>query len=123
MASIPETISSVQDKVLDLMKTVQEPVVGAVEKVVETVDGRLPEDRRTLPFTDSLPNPAEAIDKAFGAIEKLVDGQNDFVKAIVANQHEFAKAIVDALSPLLPAAKAAPVKSAKPAASKTTKAA
>jgi len=119
MASITETLSGLQDQVLDLMKTVQEPAVDAVEKVVETVEGFLPEDRPAVPFADSLPNPAEAIDLAFGYAEQFVDGQHDFVKAILANQRDFSKAIVAAISPLLPAAKAP----AKPVAAKTTKAA
>src|SRR5437868_15515981 len=85
MASITETLSGLQDQILDLMKTVQEPAVDAVEKVVETVEGFLPEDRPAVPFADSLPNPAETIDKAFGIAEQYVDGQHDFVKAILAN--------------------------------------
>src|SRR6476469_7367307 len=102
MAYITETLSGLQDQVIDLIKTVQEPTVDAVEKVVETVEGFLPEDRPAVPFADSLPNPAEAIDKAFGYAEQAVDNQHDFVKAILANQHEFVKAIVAAVSPLLP---------------------
>ena len=119
MASITETLSGLQDQVVDLIKTVQEPTVGAVEKVVETVEGFLPEDRPSVPFADSLPNPAEVIDKAYGYAEQFVDGQHDFVKAILANQRDFSKAIVEALSPLLPAAKAP----AKPVSAKASKAA
>src|SRR5437763_1362780 len=117
MPSLTDSISSVQEQVLDLIKTVQEPTVDAVERVVETVEGFLPDDRPAVPFVDSLPNPAESIDKAFGYAEQLVDGQHDFVKAILANQRDFAKAIVDAVAPLLPTA---PAKTAKPVA--TTKA-
>jgi hypothetical protein len=119
MASITETFSDLQDQVLDLMKTVQEPAVGAVAKVVETVEGFLPEDRPAVPFADSLPNPTEAIDTAFSYAEQFVDGQHEFVKAILANQRDFSKAIVDAISPLLPAKKVP----AKPVAAKTSKAA
>ena len=118
MPSLTDSISSVQDQVLDLLKTVQEPTVDAVERVVETVEGFLPDDRPALPFVDSLPKPAESIDKAFGYAEQFVDGQHDFVKAILANQRDFAKAIVDAVAPLLPTATA---KTAKQVA--TTKAA
>ena len=121
MPSLTDSISSVQDQVLDLLKTVQEPTVDAVERVVETVEGFLPDDRPALPFVDSLPKPAESIDKAFGYAEQFVDGQHDFVKAILANQRDFAKAIVSAISPLLPSAPA--VKPAKPVAAKTSKAA
>jgi len=118
MASITETLSGLQEQVLDLIKTVQGPAVEAVEKVVETVDGFLPEDRPAVPFVDALPDPAEAIDTAFGYAEQAVDGQHDFVKAILANQRDFSQAIVKALSPLLPVAKAP----AKPVAAKASKA-
>ncbi len=118
MPSITDTLSSLQDQVLDIVKSVQEPTVDAVEKVVETVEGFLPDDRPAVPYADSLPNPAEVIDKAFGYAEQFVDGQHDFVKAILANQRDYAKAIVEAISPLLPAAKPAP---AKPVATKATK--
>ena len=121
MPSVNEVLSGLQDQVIDLLKTIQEPTVDAVETVAETVEGILPDDRPALPFVDSLPNPAESIEKAFGVAEQFVDGQHDFVKAILANQRDFSKAIVDALSPLLPTA--APVKPAKPVAAKTTKAA
>ena len=119
MQSITETLSGLQDQVLDLVKSVQEPTVDVVEKVVETVEGFLPEDRPEVPFAGSIPNPTEYIDKAFGIAEQAADGQHDFVKAMLANQRDFAKAIVEAISPLLPAAK----KPAKPVAAKTTKAA
>jgi hypothetical protein len=119
MASITETLSGLQDQVLDLLKTVQDPTVDAVEKVAETVEGFLPEDRPAVPFADSLPNPTETIDKAFSYAEQFVEGQHEFVKAILANQRDFSKAIVKAISPLLPATKAP----AKPVAAKTSKAA
>jgi hypothetical protein len=120
MASINETLSGLQDQVIDLLKTVQEPTVDAVEKVTETVEGFLPENRPAVPFAARIPDPAESIDKAFDAAEKLVEGQHDFVKAILGNQRDFAKAIVSAISPLLPSV---PAKPAKPVAAKATKAA
>src|SRR4051812_45979129 len=101
MPSVTETLSGLQDQVLDIVKSVQEPTVDAVEKVVETVEGFLPEDRPEVPFAASF-KPAEYIDKAFALAEQAADGQHEFVKAILANQRDFAKAIVEAVSPLLP---------------------
>jgi hypothetical protein len=118
MPSLTDTISGLQDQVLDLLKTVQEPTVDVVEKVVETVEGFLPEDRPTPSFVESLPNPADLVDKAFAYADLVVDGQHDFVKAIVANQREFAKAILDAIAPLVPSAPKAPAKPVKATASK-----
>jgi hypothetical protein len=119
MASITETISGLPDQVVELLKTVEQPTIDVIEKVVETVEGFLPEDRPAVPFADSLPNPAEVIDKAYAVAEQFVDGQHDFAKAILANQRDFAKAVVDAVAPLLPST---PAKPAKPAV-KATKAA
>src|SRR3954471_22661656 len=110
MPTLTDSISNVQERVLDLLKTIQEPTVDAVEKVTETVEGFLPDDRPSLPLVDSLPNPAESVDKAFEIAEQYVEGQNDFVKAILANQRDFAKAIISALSPLLPTTPAKPAK-------------
>jgi len=67
MVSITETLSGLQTQVLDLMKTVQEPAVDAVEKVAETVEGFLPEDRPAVPFVDSLDVQADAIVKFAGS--------------------------------------------------------
>jgi hypothetical protein len=120
MPSLTDSLATVQDQVLDLVKTIQEPTVDAIERVVETVEGFLPDDRPALPFLDALPDPKASIDTAFGYAEQLADGQHDFVKAILANQRDFAKAIVDALAPVLPTKSAKP---AKPVATKATKAA
>ena len=120
MQSITETLSGLQDQVIDIVKNVQEPTVDAVEKVVETIEGILPEDRPALPYADSLPSPVELVDTVYGYIEQLVEGQQKFVTALVANQHEFAKAVAQKVSPLFPAiTKPAPVAKA----TKATKAA
>jgi len=119
MPSITDTLSSLQAQVLDVLKTVQEPTVDAVEKVVETLDGYLPEDRPALPFAENLPNPVDSIDKAFGYAEQFVDGQHEFVKAILRNQRDFAKAIVQAVAPVLPVA--IDGKPAQPVVAKATK--
>src|SRR3954469_4871605 len=118
MQSITDTIADLQDQVIDIVKNVQEPTVDAVEKIVESIEGILPEDRPTLPYVDSLPNPVELVDTVYGYIEQLVEGQQKFVKALVANQHEFAKAVAQKVTPLFPAAtKPTPVAKA----TKTTK--
>jgi hypothetical protein len=120
MPSITESLSGLQDQVIDIAKNVQEPTVEAVEKVVESIEGILPDERPSLPFADSLPNPVELVDTVYGYIEQLVDGQHAFVKAVIENQHEFAKTIAQKVSPLFPAAtKPAPVAKA----TKATKAA
>jgi uncharacterized protein Yka (UPF0111/DUF47 family) len=103
MSTITDTLSNAQDQILEAIEKIQEPIVDAVRTVAETVEGILPDDRPSVPFADVLPEPKEAVEFYF-----------DFVQKVLDNQHEFAKAIVDAVSPLKPA----PVKASKPAATK-----
>ena len=63
--------------------------MDAVRTVAETVEGILPENRPSVPFADSLPEPKELVEFYFGFSQKLLD-----------KQHEFATAILDAASPL-----------------------
>ena len=83
--SLTDTITTVQGQVLEGLTTVQAPVVDAVTKAVEAVDGKLPE----VSFVEKG-QPAELVDAAFAFAQKVLD-----------NQHEFVLAIVKALSPIL----------------------
>ncbi|MEY2437632.1 MAG: hypothetical protein QOF97_2468 [Acidimicrobiaceae bacterium] len=113
---IVETVTNVQDQVLETTKTVQDQVIEYVRKAVERLDEVLPEDRPAVPFADSIPAPAELVERGFGIAEKALSNQSAFAKQVLEAQHQFAKAIVDAVSPLLPQAAPAPV--AKPKAAK-----
>src|SRR3954464_107909 len=101
MNTITDTITSVQDQVLDAVRT-----------IVDNVEDQLPENRPTVPFVENLPDPVA-----------LVDAGYDFAQKVLDNSHEFAKALAEAIAPLVvPAAtKPTPVKSTK--ATKATKAA
>ncbi|MGH9244792.1 MAG: hypothetical protein ACRD29_10840 [Acidimicrobiales bacterium] len=101
------TIRGIEDQVLDTIKSVQDPTVGAVRQIAEFVDERLPE-LPSLPFTDQLPTPAEVVDNGF-----------TFVRQLVEVNEAFAKALIDAAAPLL----AQPAPAPRKAAAKTTKAA
>jgi hypothetical protein len=112
---IVETVTNVQDQVLETTKTVQDQVVEYVRKAVERFDEVLPEDRPAVPFADSIPAPAELVERGFGFAEKALSNQSAFAKQVLEAQHQFAKSIVDAVSPLLPQATPAPVAKAKAA--------
>ena len=103
MSTITDTLTTTQDQILEVIEKIQQPAVDAVRTVVETVEGILPEDRPTVPFADSLPEPKELVELYFAFAQKVLD-----------NQHDFVKAILDAVSPLQPA----PAKVAKPSAAK-----
>ena len=92
MAVVTDTITKVQDQVLETLSSVQAPVVDLVAKAVDAVDGVVPESLE-IPYIAELPQPAELVELGFGFAEKLL-----------ANQYDFAKAVVNAISPLLPEA-------------------
>jgi len=103
MSTITDNLSTTQDQIFEVIEKIQEPVVEAVRTVADAVDGVLPDDRPSLPFADSLPQPRELVELYFEFAQKLLD-----------NQQDFAKAIFDAVAPLRPA----PVKATKPSSAK-----
>jgi hypothetical protein len=102
MSTITDKLTAGQDQILEAVDNIQGPVVDAVRTVAEKVEGILPENRPSVPFADSLPEPKELVEFYFGFSQKLLD-----------KQHEFATAILDAAS-----SKPAPVKASKPASAK-----
>jgi hypothetical protein len=110
MNTVIETITSVEGQIAEAVETVQQPVVDAVSRIVELVEGFLPEDRPSVPFADALPTPAE-----------LIDTQYAFARRMLDIQHGFVKSLIDAVAPLYAEqVTPAPVKSAT---AKTSKAA
>ena len=98
MSTIVDTTAGLQDQVLDAVTAIQDPIVEAVTQWAETVGGLLPENRPTVPFADQLPTLTDVVELSYGFAERLLQ-----------NQHEFATSLVDAVSPLFPAVKIAPV--------------
>jgi hypothetical protein len=103
MSPITDKLNAGQDQILEAVDKIQGPVVDAVRTVAEKVEGILPENRPSVPFADSLPEPKELVEFYFGFSQKLLD-----------KRHAFATAIFDAAS----ASKPAPVKASKPASAK-----
>jgi hypothetical protein len=102
MSNILSTVTEAESKVVDTVRSFQEPVVEYVRKGVELADSRLPE----ITYPGSLPKPGE-----------ILDSQFDFLKSLLDAQHDFVKAIVDTVAPLAgasaPKAKPAPTTAAK----------
>lgn len=108
MTPAMDTITTAEDKALEILQSVEEPVADIVRKSAELVATYLPEDRPELPVVSQLdlPSPHVLVDNAFGFAHKVIDVQ-----------HRFAKAILAAAAPVIgEAPKAKPVKAAKPAA-------
>jgi hypothetical protein len=110
--SVLTSVTELEDRVVDTVTTIQEPVISYVRKGVERVEGRLPK----LSYPKSLPEPTELVDSQFGFVRKLLESQRVFVAGLV-----------DALTPLVrmaptaePEARTAPKTKVKPASSKST---
>jgi hypothetical protein len=104
--NILTTVTEAEAKVVDVVRDLQEPVVGYVQKGVDLAADRLPK----LTYPANLPKPGD-----------VIDSQYAFLTALFAAQYDLVKAVTATVSPLV----GAPAKPAKPAAkaTKATKAA
>ena len=117
MSTATDTYAKVEEKVTDLVTSVQEPVVANFRKVADAAESRL--NDLSLPSIDGLPKADELVERYF-----------EFAQTVLDRQHELAKSFLDTLG-AAPAKAKATAKStvasakpaAKPAAKKATKAA
>lgn len=79
MTSFLTTVTDAEAKVVETVRSFQQPVVDYVRKGVELADSRLPD----VTYPESLPKPGEVLDTQFAFVRNLLDAQQDFVKAIV----------------------------------------
>ncbi|MGH9214531.1 MAG: hypothetical protein ACRD2C_28270 [Acidimicrobiales bacterium] len=84
--SILASVTEIEDRVVDTVRNLQQPVVTYVRKGVERAEGRLPK----LTYPENLPRPGE-----------LVESQVNFAKALLDAQRDFVVDLVDAVSPLV----------------------
>lgn len=120
MATATDTYAKVEEKVTDLVTSVQEPVVANFRKVADAAQAQINEF--SLPAVDSLPSTGDLVEKA----DELVEKYFEFAQTVLDKQHELAKQLLDSLS-VAPAKAKSTAKSAttsaKTSAKKTTKAA
>jgi hypothetical protein len=101
MSTIMTTVTTYEDKALELIVKVQDEVLGYVKQAVELIDDRLPElDLPEIAVLDQVPT-----------LEELVTTQFAFSKKLLTSQEKVAKNVVKAVKPLTrdakPKAKAA----------------
>ena len=77
-----EKLSEVQDRVLELIDQIQEPIVNAVRESASRAESRLPE-LPAVPFGDQLPGADEVVANQFGFINRLVEQQKAFAESVV----------------------------------------
>ena len=95
MPTITEFVTSTQDQVIATLKQGEEAIVDGLRSVGDTVEG-------FVPFTASLPKPADVVESAFG-----------FANTVLASQRDFVESVLSAVLPAAP--KAAPKAPASPA--------
>jgi hypothetical protein len=99
MSTLLETTSSVQNQVLDALKSGEDAVLSAVKQVTDAVEPVIePLTSRVgqAPFAEQLPPAKDVVDQWFGFAEK-----------VLANQKQFALKLVDLFAPAAPPAKPA----------------
>jgi len=110
MSTAITKLSEIQEKALEVIEQVQEPVVGAVKTAAEKASEVVPE-LPTFPFGEGFPTPTE-----------ILANQYEFVLKVLEQQKKFADALIDAVAPVstklvvVPEAKPARKASAKKAA-------
>jgi hypothetical protein len=82
---MPATAASIQDKLLDAMKTTQDRVVTATKSVAERLE---PVTKRVPPPPSWVPSAADSVERWFASQEKLL-----------ASMKEFSTKLVSAVSP------------------------
>lgn len=88
MSTATDTLTKVEDQVLEYVSRVQEPVVDGLRKAAEAVEGYVPE--LSLPAVgDKVPTATELVENSF-----------EFAQRVLDNQHRFAKAVLDATAPV-----------------------
>lgn len=83
MSTAVALLDLVQTQVLDVVKQSQEFVVDAVRTATEVVEPLLP-DLSSLPIPQQLPQPAAIVSSSFDFAQKLIEGQQEFVKGLLA---------------------------------------
>ena len=75
-------LTEVQDKVLETIDQVQEPIVSTVRDAAAKAESRMPE-LPALPFADKLPPADELVANQFAFAAKLLEQQKSFVEALL----------------------------------------
>jgi hypothetical protein len=110
MSTILDSVTEIEEKIVEAVRSIQQPVVEYVSKGVDWAEGRFPKPT----YPENLPKPGEVIETQF-----------NFAKALLDTQREFVSELADAVAPLVRAESETdePVKAepAKATAAKTTK--
>lgn len=91
MASATDTRAKVEEKVTELVTSIQEPVVANVRKFADVAEQRINDFE--LPAIDGLPSADELLGKADEIVEKYFE----LAQSVLDKQHELAKQLLEQL--------------------------
>ena len=77
MSNILSTVEDYEAKVLELVKSAKDPVVGYVAKGVDAIGDR------SVAYPEFLPNPIEVVKSQTAFAKKLIDANTAIVTAIL----------------------------------------
>lgn len=80
MSTILDTVETYEAQLLDFVKKAQKPVVDAVAKGVELVDGRIP----AVTYPAALPTPIEVVESQTAFAKKLIDANAKIVTSVLS---------------------------------------
>jgi hypothetical protein len=83
MSNVSELTRKGQEQFLEAVRESQQAVVDAVGAWAQTVQG-LATTVPAVPGTDQLPSAEEVIDNTFDLVEKLIAGQREFARNLLA---------------------------------------
>lgn len=77
--SIRSSVIEIEDRVVDKVRTLQQPVVEYVRKGKEQAEAQLSK----LNYPENLPKPAEVVESGVTFAKGLLDSQREFVSGLV----------------------------------------
>ena len=89
MPTTTETVTNVQEQILDALAKIQKPVVDAVQKLADKAESVVPSSVPAVPGSDKLPD-----------VNELVALQFVFAEKLLIQQKEFTNALLDAVKPI-----------------------
>lgn len=82
MPTATETLTKIQDQILETIASIQKPVVEGVEKLADRAESVVPEVP-SVPGSDKLPTVNEIVALQFVFAEKILAQQKDFTTALL----------------------------------------
>lgn len=84
MSTVLDNVVDVQDKVVETLGQIKEPMVNAAENVTKFVGEKAESALRPVPYADRLPTPEELIKAEYSFVGNLLDTTKDISLAVAS---------------------------------------